>query len=399
MSRNGLAHRLYRGEAGLNVIGHRKIFYLVTLAIVVIGIGSFALRGFTLGIDFSGGEEFQVPKTASVSLADAKSAVAAGGAEVVTGQSVGGSHPTFLIKTKSLTPQQATDVKEHVSSALHIPLNQISESSVSGAWGAQITRQALIALAVFLALVVVYLIFRFEWRMAVAAFASVIHDLFVAAVVYSLVGWEVTPNTIIGLLTILGFSLYDLVVVFDKVHENTRGITASSRMTYGEATNLAVNQTLMRSINTTVIALLPVAGLLFIGAGLLGAGTLKDLGLVLFVGMLSGTYSSVFLAAPILVDLKNRDPRIRAHTARVLAKRASGETTRRRRSEAAEKDGADADEAAAGEKSETEETTAAGERVLAGSAPRPGARPTTRPSGRRRGGKGGGGRPGTKRRS
>jgi preprotein translocase subunit SecF len=176
-------------------------------------------------------------------------------------------------------------------------------------------------------------------------------------------------------------------------------------MTYGEATNLAVNQTLMRSINTTVIALLPVAGLLFIGAGLLGAGTLKDLGLVLFVGMLSGTYSSVFLAAPILVDLKNRDPRYRAHTARVLARRASGETTtRRRRGEAAaEADTAESpasgDKDKATDKADSDETTASGERVLAGSAPRPGARPTNRPAPRRRGGKGGGGRPGTKRRS
>ncbi|WP_344319377.1 protein translocase subunit SecF, partial [Actinocatenispora thailandica] len=324
--RHGLAHRLYMGQAGLNIIGHRKWFYLVTLVILIVGLTSFFVRGFHLGIDFRGGEQFQIPKTSSVSLEDAKKAVTDGGAVVITGQSVGGTHPTYLIKTESLSVGAAEKVKTTISQDLNIPANQISENSVSGAWGAQITQKAGIALIVFLALVVVYLIFRFEWRMAVAAFASLIHDLFVAATVYSIVGWEVTPNTVIGLLTILGFSLYDLVVVFDKVHENTRGITASSRMTYGEATNLAINQTLMRSINTTVISLLPVAGLLFIGAGLLGAGTLKDLGLVLFVGMLSGTYSSIFLAAPVLVDLKMRDSRYRAHAARVLARRAAGDT-------------------------------------------------------------------------
>ncbi|MGA8115844.1 MAG: protein translocase subunit SecF [Actinocatenispora sp.] len=407
MSAQGLAHRLYRGDAGLNVIGRRKVFYLITLGILVLGIASFAFRGFTLGIDFSGGEEFQVPKTPSVTLAEAKRAVSVGGADVITGQSVGGTKPSYLIKTGSLDQKQAAKVKTTISDRLNIPPNQISESSVSGAWGAQITQKAAVALAVFLALVVVYLIFRFEWRMAVAAFVSVVHDLFVAAVVYSLVGWEVTPNTVIGLLTILGFSLYDLVVVFDKVHENTRGITASSRTTYAEATNLAVNQTLMRSINTTVIALLPVAGLLFIGAGLLGAGTLKDLGLVLFVGMLSGTYSSIFLAAPVLVDLKNRDPRFRAHTARVMAKRSNLAEAKRKKAEeqAAEGSrepsaghGSGTDDEDSGEHDDEHDGNDDAERVLAGSAPRPGARPTSRPTGRRRPGNKGG-RPGNKRRT
>jgi preprotein translocase subunit SecF len=401
--RHGLAHRLYMGQAGLNVVGRRKIFYLITLVILVLGLASFFLRGFHLGIDFKGGEQFQIPQTSSVSLEDAKKAVTDGGAVVITGQSVGGTHATYLIKTEPLEDDAAVKVKQTISNDLNIPANQISENSVSGAWGAQITQKAGIALVVFLALVVVYLIFRFEWRMAIAAFASIIHDLFVAAAVYSIVGWEVTPNTVIGLLTILGFSLYDLVVVFDKVHENTRGITASSRMTYGEATNLAINQTLMRSINTTVISLLPVAGLLFIGAGLLGAGTLKDLGLVLFVGMLSGTYSSIFLAAPVLVDLKMRDPRYRAHAARVLARRAAGDTggRRRRADKVAGKAKADG-EPTAGEPASgdaTAEDKPGTDRVLAGSAPRPGARPTNRPAARRRSGRGGGGRPGTKRKS
>ena len=398
MSKSGLAHRLYRGEAGLNVIGRRKIFYLVTLLILVIGLASFVFRGFTLGIDFTGGEQFQLPTSAASSLDAAERAIDRAGGTVITGQRVGGTHPTYLIKTEKFdSDAKAAQVKQKLAKDLGISETQISESTVSGAWGAQITQKAALALAVFLGLVVLYLIIRFEWRMAVAAFVSVVHDLFVAAAVYSIVGWEVTPNTVIGLLTILGFSLYDLVVVFDKVHENTRGITASSRQTYGEATNLAINQTLMRSINTTVIALLPVAGLLFIGAGLLGAGTLKDLGLVLFVGMLSGTYSSIFLAAPVLVDLKMRDPKYRAHTARVLAKRAA--LAEEQKQKAAKAASVEAEDVSDGEGSS--ETAASGDSgaVLAGSAPRPGARPTNRPSTRRRSGGGGkGGRPSGKRR-
>ena len=179
------------------------------------------------------------------------------------------------------------------------------------------------ASVVFLVLAVIYLVSgATEWRMAVAAICALLLDLMLTAGVYSLVGFEVTPSTVIGFLTILGFSLYDVVVVFDKVQENTRGITGSAR-TYSEAANLAVNQTLMRSINTAIVALLPVGGLLFIGAGLLGAGTLKDLGLVLFVGMLVAVYSSIILATPVLVALKEQEPRIKAHNARVLQRRAA----------------------------------------------------------------------------
>src|SRR5438128_7359989 len=159
--------------------------------------------------------------------------------------------------------------------------------------------------------------------MAIAAIVALLHDIVVTAGVYALIGFEVTPSTVIGLLTILGFSLYDTVVVFDKVDENTKDLTKSARSTYGEAANLAVNQTLMRSINTSVIALLPVAGLLFVGAGLLGVGTLKDLALVLFVGLAAGTYSSIFLATPIVADLKEREPEQIALRKRVLARRAS----------------------------------------------------------------------------
>jgi preprotein translocase SecF subunit len=392
MSGNGLAHRLYRGDAGLNIIGRRKIFYGISLLILVIALISIFTRGFSLGIDFKGGDQIQIPASASVSLNDAKAAVTHAGATVVSGQRVGGSHPTYLIRTEQLSAGQAASLKTSVSSELKVPASQISDNRVSKSWGGQITQKALIALAVFLALVVLYLIIRFEWRMAIGAFVALIHDLLLAATVYSLVGWEVTPNTVIGLLTILGFSLYDVVVVFDKVQENTRSITGGTRYTYPEAANLAVNQTLMRSINTALIALLPVAGLLFIGAGLLGAGTLKELGLVLFVGMLSGVYSSIFIATPVLVDLKMADPKYRNHEKRVLARRAGTDgSNRSKRRAAREAAAAAAGEPAAAEPAEdgdqdTVPESVDGEgRVLAGaSAPRPGARPGSRQQAKRR---------------
>jgi preprotein translocase subunit SecF len=198
----------------------------------------------------------------------------------------------------------------------------VSTQVIGPSWGEQITQKALTGLAVFLVLIVVYLSITFEWRMAVAALVALFHDVFITVGIYSLSGFEVTPATVIGVLTILGYSLYDTVVVFDKVKENTRGIQTSSKMTYSEAANLAVNQTLVRSINTSVVGLLPVASLLFVGAYVLGAGTLKDLALALFVGIAVGTYSSIFIATPVLAQLKEREPAMAALAKRVNARRA-----------------------------------------------------------------------------
>ncbi|WP_344140338.1 protein translocase subunit SecF, partial [Luedemannella flava] len=322
---SSLATRLYNGEAGIDVVGRRKIWYSIAAVIVVLAGLSFWLRGVELGIDFKGGNSFQVP--ASVGTIDhARDAVADAGAEVITAQKVGtGPNATYLIKTADLDAAKAETVKEAVASKLALNPEEVSDNRVSASWGAQILRQALIGVLIFLVLVVAYLIAVFrEWRMAVAAIAALVQNLLLTATVYMLVGFEVSPSTVIGFLTILGFALYDVVVVFDKVRENTRGITGKPDQTYGEAANLAVNQTMMRSINTGVVALLPVGGLLFIGAGVLKAGTLKDLGLVLFVGMLSAVYSSIFFATPVLVDLKEREPRFKAHKQRVLARRAAG---------------------------------------------------------------------------
>jgi preprotein translocase subunit SecF len=391
---SGLATRLYRGEAGLNIVGRRKVWFTVAAVAVLIAILSFSFKQFSLGVEFKGGNKFQVPAAAG-SLLEVQDAVEKAGAEVVSAQELGGASASYQIRTVELTSQQAAEVKTKLAQELNIAPDQISDNRVSGAWGRQVTERAMYGLGIFILLVMVYLVLRFEWRMAVAAVASLALDLILTAGVYSLVGFEVTPSTVIGFLTILGFALYDVVVVFDKIQENTRGITGSSSTTYGEAANLAVNQTLMRSINTGLVALLPVGGLLFIGAGLLRAGTLKDLGLVLFVGMGVAVYSSIFFATPVLVTLKEMEPRIKAHTQRVLARRAAiaaGKEVPGAKKAVARASGKPAKPA---EPAEAPAEPAA----LAGAAPKTGARPTGKRPGGARGGRPGGGRPrGAKRR-
>jgi len=226
------------------------------------------------------------------------------------------------VSSSTLTVDQVIAAKGAINQK-YAPTGGVSDSAVSETWGSEISQRALLAVVVFLIAVAAFLWIRYERRSAVGAVVSVLHDLVITAGIYSLSGFEVTPATVIGLLTILGFSLYDTVVVYDKVQENTKGLTSLNRRTYPEAANLAVNQTLMRSINTSLIALLPVAGLLVAGVVILGSGTLKDLSLVMLIGMIVGAYSSVFIAVPIAVDLKLRDPAIKAHTARVTAKRAA----------------------------------------------------------------------------
>jgi preprotein translocase subunit SecF len=391
-----LANRLYRGEAGLDVVGKRKIFYGVAAGILLIGIITILVRPFNIGIEFSGGNSFTVPASVGT-LEQVRDAVAAEDAEVSSAQVVGGADGgSYLIKTgkldedSNLADQKAAAIKERLATQFNLDQNQISEESVSGAWGATITRQAIIGTVVFLFLVVIYLslVFR-EWKMAMAALAALFQNLILTATVYLLVGFEVTPSTVIGFLTILGFALYDVVVVFDKVRENTRGITGNPNRTYGEAANLAVNQTLMRSINTAIVALLPVGGLLFIGAGLLGAGTLKDLGLVLFIGMLAAVYSSIFFATPVLVDLKEAEPRFKLHKQRVLQRRAAGLAGEKKAGRPTPKQAKVAAGTAVADSDEDEETT---EAEMVGTIPRPGARPPARK--RPAGSKPGGGRPG-----
>ncbi|MFI6265473.1 protein translocase subunit SecF [Micromonospora sp. NPDC051006] len=390
MAGSGLATRLYRGEAGLDIIGKRKLWFGIAGALVLAALLSFLFRGFTLGIEFEGGNSFQVPASVGT-LNQAEDRVDtvladAGSTEVESAQRVGGAGGEFYeFRTAVLSSEQANAVKSGLAQEFGINADQISSNQVSAAWGGQYTERALLGLVIFIALVMLYLIIRFEWRMAVGAVSSLLLNLVLTAGVYSLVGFEVTPSTIIGFLTILGFALYDVVVVFDKVQENTRGITANNNQTYGEAANLAINQTLMRSINTGLVALLPVGGLLFIGVPL-GAVTLEDLGLVLFVGMFIAVYSSIFFATPVLATLKDFEPRIQAHKKRVLARRgaiARGEVTPK-----------GAPRAAAGGGESVVDPEAA---ALAGAAPKVGARPAAKRQTGARGGRptgGGGNRPG-----
>jgi preprotein translocase subunit SecF len=319
----GFITRLITGTGAFNILGHRKAYYLTSAILVVVSLIIIVVRNFNFGIDFAGGTRLTLPSNASITTEEVAGVVErTTGVTDVTVQTVGtGASATLQVRTATLTADQIVQVKQAISTQFAVPLEQVSDSAVSETWGGEISRQATIALVVFLIAVSLFLWIRYEKRVAVGALTAVMHDLVITAGVYSLIGFEVTPATVIGLLAILGFSLYDTVVVYDKVQENTKGLTSLLRRTFREAANLAVNQTIMRSINTTVIALLPVAGLLVAGVAILGSGTLKDLALVQLIGMLVSGYSSVFLAVPIAVDLRERDSVIAAHTARVLAKR------------------------------------------------------------------------------
>jgi preprotein translocase subunit SecF len=333
VARESLATRLYRGQISYDFIGRRKVWYAISGVVLLVSIASLLIRGLNPSIDFKGGDVFQLPRNGH-SISDVRSALADAGVTPEVVQTTGsGADTRFRVETKSLPQSSENDVVGAVQTALAdkmgIHPDDVNVQSVGSTWGSQITKKAVYGLVIFLIAVIIYLSFRFEWKMALAAIIALIHDLVITAGIYSLVGFEVSPSTVIALLTILGYSLYDTVVVFDKVRENTMGLAGGSRMTYSQAANLAVNQTLMRSINTSIIALLPVAGLLIIGAGLLGAGSLKDLALALLIGLASGAYSSIFIATPIVADMKERESTYQALARRVSARQAkdTGTTT------------------------------------------------------------------------
>jgi preprotein translocase subunit SecF len=328
MSRLGtIGGRLYRGEISFEFVGRQRLWYMISGLILVISIVSLATLGLNLGIEFKGGSVFQFQASHATTSQVRDAALASGVVHedpiVQSTKGVGGA-PGWRVQTESLSSDDVAKVQQKLATTFQLSgPNDVSPQTVGASWGQDISKKALQGLLIFLVLVVGYLSIAFEWRMAVAALVALVHDILITIGVYSLVGFEVTPASVIGLLTILGYSLYDTVVVFDKVRENTRGLSVTSRLTYSQAANLAVNQTLVRSINTSLVALLPVAGLLFIGAGFLGAGTLKDLALVLFVGMLAGTYSSICIATPILADLKERESKFRQLRERIAARAAS----------------------------------------------------------------------------
>jgi preprotein translocase subunit SecF len=312
--------RLYRGEVSFDFVGRKKLWYTLSGVILILAaIGLFG-RGLNLGIEFKGGAEFQVvSQTDSVEAAKAV-AVAAGVENPIVTQLGNG---TVRVQTPDLSEEVRNTIVANLASELGVAESEVRVQIVGPSWGSDITGKAINALIVFLVLVSLFLAVAFEWRMAVAALIALLHDVVITVGIYALTGFEVTPSTVIGVLTILGFSLYDTVVVFDKVKENTKNITRQNRLSYSGAANLALNQTLVRSINTSIVALLPVTAILVIGAGVLGAGTLRDLSLALFVGMLAGTYSSITIATPVLAQLKEREPEMKALAKRATNKAAS----------------------------------------------------------------------------
>ena len=341
-SRAGVMSRLYTGTGAFDIVGRRKLWYLAFGALILVCVASIVFRGFNLGIDFTGGTQFQFPTVDAAAPVEVEAVrdVYQGvvGNEPIVQIAGSGVSEAVLIRGEALDQAQIVAVKQALFDAFQpvgaagVPAAEaISDSAVSGSWGGQITRQALIALAVFLVLVTIFLTVYFERSMAIAALVALVHDVVVTAGIYSLIGFEVTPGTVIGLLTILGFSLYDTVVVFDKVSENTRGLLALSRRTWAEAANLALNQTLMRSINTSITSVLPVLSMLLIGSVFLGALTLQEFAIALLIGILVGTYSSIFVAASVVAYMKEREAENRAVADKVRAR--EGETGTRRVSE------------------------------------------------------------------
>jgi preprotein translocase subunit SecF len=321
--------RLYRGEVSINFVGRQKLWYTISGFIVLISIIALATRGLNYSVEFKGGAIFAFPAVAGVTSGAIARVVTLNGGGDSSPQLVSGLHPQWQVQTGSLPTHVSEAVANALGKAFHVLPTDMNVQLVGPTWGSQITNKALTALIIFLVVIVLYLSIAFEWKMAVAAFVALMHDIVITIGVYALTGFQVSPTSVIGLLTILGYSLYDTVVVFDKVRENTAGILTTGRSTYSQAANLALNQTLVRSINTSLTALLPVASILFVGAGLLGAGTLKDLSLVLFVGMLSGTYSSIFIATPVLADLKEREPRYKELAKRVKLRESGGRAAKR----------------------------------------------------------------------
>ncbi|MBQ1090894.1 protein translocase subunit SecF [Streptomyces sp. B93] len=322
MSKLGnLGARLHRGEVGYDFVGNRKFWYGISILITITAIVGLAVRGLNMGIEFQGGAVFTTPKT-SVSVSQAQEyAEEASGHDAIVQKLGNGS---LRIQIAGTDTSRSDQIKETLAEDLKVDEEKINAELVGPSWGDQIANKAWQGLGIFLVLVVIYLAIAFEWRMAVAAFVALIHDITITVGVYALVGFEVTPGTVIGLLTILGYSLYDTVVVFDSLKEQTKDIGKQTRWTYSDIANRSINSTLVRSVNTTVVALLPVAGLLFIGGGVLGGGMLNDISLSLFVGLAAGAYSSIFIATPLVADLKELQPDMKALKKRVLAKRAQG---------------------------------------------------------------------------
>ncbi|MFC4053202.1 protein translocase subunit SecF [Actinomadura syzygii] len=305
MGLRAVTSRIYRGEISADIVGRPKIWATISGLLLALSIAGLLVQGLNFGVEFKGGSVFTF-KSAGTSIEDVRGAVTGGGAHQAIVQKAGSD---WRVTTESLSSAQVTEVKTVVGKKLNVAPDKISTQVVGASWGGEIQKKAWQALIVFMILIIAYLSVAFEWRMAVAAVVALVHDLIITAGVYAWSGFEVTPATLLGFLTILGYSLYDAVVVFDMIKEVTKPLGPTSKTTYSEAANQALSSTLVRSLNTSLVAILPVGAILFIGTTLFGAGTLKDLSLALFVGMIVGTYSSICVATPLLVQFKEREPK------------------------------------------------------------------------------------------
>jgi preprotein translocase subunit SecF len=315
--RHNVLIRLYRGETSFDFIGRRKWWFAASALIILLGVVSLSTRGLNLGIDFKGGQSWLVT-TNSLTVGEATTAA----------ESAGVTQPTVVQLTNQITHErqiqvtvdlnskpvaQRTVIEDRVQDALakaaHTTVGNVNFDDVGPTWGGQVTSKAIEALIVFFIAVTIYISARFEFKMAVAAIVAVIHDILITIGIYSLTGFQVTPDTVVAVLTVLGYSLYDTVVVFDRIRDNAKGLGASGRITYSDMVNLSMNQTLARSINTSLVAIMPVLSVLVIGSFVLGATSLQDFGLALVIGLTSGAYSSIFIASPLLAYMKEREPR------------------------------------------------------------------------------------------
>ncbi|WP_440710379.1 protein translocase subunit SecF [Herbiconiux sp. YIM B11900] len=313
---------LYSGKRSIDFVGRRKIWYAISAVLVLIAlVGPWLRGGYEFGIEFRGGSEFTVSQVTTLDQTLATDAV---------NETAPGSNPrvstlgqdAVRVQTDELDKTQSASVAQSLATAYDVPVADVTTSFIGATWGADITTQAIRGLIIFLVLVAIFMAIYFRtWKMAAAALIALLHDLVITAGVYGLTGLEITPAAVIGFLTILGYSLYDTVVVFDKIRENTASMGERGTQTFPEMVNLAINQTLVRSINTSIVAALPVASILIIGSFVLGASTLRDISLALLIGIIVGTYSTIFVAAPLYVQFRQNEAKMKKHDALVISDR------------------------------------------------------------------------------
>ncbi|HEX6568707.1 MAG TPA: protein translocase subunit SecF [Acidimicrobiales bacterium] len=320
VAKRSIWQRLYHGETNVDFVGRRRLWFTLSLAAVAISIVSFATRDLNLGIDFEGGAVWEVP-SGGVSVADARDELDRFGLAGATIQELESDEGTELrVESEPLSAERSNEVRSTLAEMTGSNVDDVQTTEVGPSWGEEISRKAIRALIVFLVLVTIYIAFRFELKMAIGTLVALVHDVIITVGVYSVTQLEVTPATVIAVLTILGYSIYDGIVVFDKVDENTRLVSSTGGLSYGGMVNVSLNQALMRSLNTTITALLPVGALLVVGSWMLGAAVLEEFALALLIGLFSGAYSSIFIASPVLAALKEREPRYRDIKKRIDAR-------------------------------------------------------------------------------